>query len=84
MQIELTHCKNKIRHSISMYSFTYNGFHHWGFFFQEQVKTMTHQLSIAKETEDSYKKSLKTLEEVTAKMEREKLQQQTHEVKTSN
>lgn len=55
-----------------------------GFFFQEQVKTMTHQLSIAKETEDSYKKSLKTLEEVTAKMEREKLQQQTHEVKTSN
>ena len=44
---------------------------------------MTHQLSIAKETEDSYKKSLKALEEVTAKMEREKLQQQTHEVKIS-
>lgn len=48
---------------------------------KEQVKTMTHQLSIAKETEDSYKKSLKALEEVTAKMEREKLQQQTHEQK---
>ncbi|CAC5362345.1 LRRCC1 [Mytilus coruscus] len=51
---------------------------------KEQVKAMTQHLSVAKETEDSYKKSLKSLEEVASKMEREKLQQQTHEQKKIN
>ncbi|XP_060075484.1 leucine-rich repeat and coiled-coil domain-containing protein 1-like [Ylistrum balloti] len=42
------------------------------------------QLSVAKETEESLKKSLRNLEEVTAKMEREKLHQQTHEQKKAH
>ncbi|XP_062611366.1 leucine-rich repeat and coiled-coil domain-containing protein 1-like isoform X2 [Saccostrea cucullata] len=48
---------------------------------KEHIHELNRQLKIAKETEESLKGSLRALEEVTAKMERDKLQQQTHEQK---
>lgn len=51
---------------------------------KDQVKTLSRQLEVAKETEASYKRSMKSLEEVTAKMERDNLQQQSHEHKKVN
>ncbi|XP_069112362.1 leucine-rich repeat and coiled-coil domain-containing protein 1-like [Argopecten irradians] len=49
-----------------------------------QLQEESRQLSVARETEESLKKSLRNLEEVTAKMEREKLHQQTHEQKKTH
>uniref|UniRef100_K1PSA2 Leucine-rich repeat and coiled-coil domain-containing protein 1 n=1 Tax=Magallana gigas TaxID=29159 RepID=K1PSA2_MAGGI len=46
---------------------------------REHIHELNRQLKVAKEAEESLKGSLRALEEVTAKMERDKLQQQTHE-----
>lgn len=48
---------------------------------REHIHELNRQLKVAKEAEESLKGSLRALEEVTAKMERDKLQQQTHEVR---
>lgn len=48
---------------------------------KEHIHELNRQLKVAKEAEESLKGSLRALEEVTAKMERDKLQQQTHEVR---
>lgn len=48
---------------------------------REHIHELNRQLKVAKEAEESLKGSLRALEEVTAKMERDKLQQQTHEQK---
>lgn len=48
---------------------------------REHIHELNRQLKVAKEAEESLKGSLHALEEVTAKMERDKLQQQTHEVR---
>lgn len=48
---------------------------------REHIHELNRQLKVVKEAEESLKGSLRALEEVTAKMERDKLQQQTHEVR---
>ena len=48
---------------------------------KEHIIEINRQLKVAKETEESLKGSLRALEEVTAKMERDQLQKQTHEVR---
>lgn len=48
---------------------------------KEHIIEINRQLKVAKETEESLKGSLRALEEVTAKMERDQLQRQTHEVR---
>ncbi|XP_056008134.1 leucine-rich repeat and coiled-coil domain-containing protein 1-like [Ostrea edulis] len=50
---------------------------------KEHIRELNRQLKVAKETEESLKGSLRALEEVTAKMERDSLKQQTHEQKKS-
>lgn len=50
---------------------------------KEHIIEINRQLKVAKETEESLKGSLRALEEVTAKMERDQLQKQTHEQKKS-
>ena len=48
---------------------------------KEHIIEINRQLKVAKETEESLKGSLRALEEVTAKMERDQLLKQTHEVR---
>ncbi|KAK3603812.1 hypothetical protein CHS0354_042814 [Potamilus streckersoni] len=48
---------------------------------KEQLQKALHDLSLAKETEEVQKKSLRLMEEMAAKNEREKLEQQTHQHK---
>lgn len=48
------------------------------------MKELARQLKVAKEAEESLKKSLRNMEEVVAKSERDKLQQQTHEVRLTS
>ncbi|KAK3086558.1 hypothetical protein FSP39_020173 [Pinctada imbricata] len=46
---------------------------------KEHMKELNRQLGVVKDSEESYKRSLRSMEEVTAKMERDGIQQQTHE-----
>lgn len=48
---------------------------------REYIYELNRQLKVVKEAEESLKGSLRVFEEVTVKMERDKLQQQTYEVR---